>query len=305
MKNKILCGVVAILSIILIVVIVTKDPNHSFFDSNKENTIKIKDDGNKIQELKLEEYLIGVLAAEMPASFHEEALKAQAVASRTYAMYKINTNKKEDYDILTNITNQSFITEKEMKEKWGNQYEFYLDKIKKAIKETEQEVMYYEDKIIESFYFAMSNGTTEDSKSVFQESLPYIKSVSSNWDNESLNNFRVETNFNKEELCTKLNLNDCNTIQITNINRNNTNHIENITINNQTFTGVEVRKKLNLRSTDFEITNNNDNYTISTKGYGHGVGMSQYGANGMAKDGFTYQEILKHYYNDISIKKIV
>ncbi len=303
MKNKILIGVVVILSCILGVVMKQKEEHHSFFEP--ENTIKVKTKEDTIEELKIEEYLVGVLAAEMPASFHEEALKAQAVAARSYAMYKILHSQNEEYNILTDITNQSYITDEEMQEKWNNQYTFYLNKIKKAVKDTENEVMYYNNEIIEAFYFAMSNGTTEDAKSVFQETLPYIKSVSSSWDNETLNNFTVDTTMPKEEFCTKLNLESCTTIEIDNINRSTTNHINKLLINNKEFTGVEVRKILNLRSTDFTIDIELETVTITTKGYGHGVGMSQYGANGMAKEGYTYQEILKHYYNDITINKMV
>lgn len=304
MKNRILLGVVVILSFILVVVIVVKkETDYSF--SLEENKIKIKNQENKIEELELEEYLVGVLAAEMPASFEMEALKAQAVASRTYAMYKINTNKNQDFDILTSVTNQSYITKEDMKKKWENQYTYYLEKIKKAVEETKSEVIYYDGEIIESFYFAMSNGTTEESALVFQEELPYIKSVPSSWDNESLKNFQVETILTKSEFCQKLNLNICQEIKIENIKRTNSNRINEITINNKTFKGVEIRSLLDLRSTDFELTYNNDSVTITTKGYGHGVGMSQYGANGMAKEGYTYQEILNYYYNDISIKKMV
>ncbi len=304
MKNKILLGAVVILSFILIVVISTKkETDHSFFET--EDTIKIKTQENKIEELNLEEYLIGVLAAEMPASFHEEALKAQAVASRTYAMYKINTNENQDYDILNDVTNQAYITKEEMKEKWQDQYAYYLEKVTKAVTATEKEVMYYDGEIIEAFYFAMSNGITEDAQSVFKESLPYIKSVSSSWDNEQLNNFSVNTSFTKNEFCNKLNLTNCTVINISNIKRNLTNRVESLVINNQEFLGTQIRQLLSLRSTDFKINVDNNNITITTKGYGHGVGMSQYGANGMAKEGFTYQEILNYYYNDISINKLV
>lgn len=305
MKNKILLGVVVILSVVLIVVIsFKKETNHSFF-SEEENIIKIKNKENKIEELNLEEYLIGVLAAEMPASFELEALKAQAVASRTYALYKIIKNKNQEYHILTDVTNQSYITKEEMQTKWQNDYEYYLEKITKAVESTKNEVMFYNGEIIESFYFAMSNGKTEDAGMVFQEDLPYIKSVPSNWDNESLNNFLVTTSFKKEEFCAKLSLNTCTTINIDNINYSTSHRINTITINNQEFKGTDVRKQLNLRSTDFEINILNNEIKITTKGYGHGVGMSQYGANGMAKDGYTYQEILNYYYNDISIHKMV
>ncbi len=304
MKNKILLGVVVILSLINIVVICTKKTDHSFFNEEEEKKITVKTSDNQLENLNLEDYLIGVLAAEIPASFHEEALKAQAVASRTYALYKIKTNKNENYDILADISNQAYITKEEMKEKWQEGYDHYLEKITKAVNETKNEAMFYHDEIIESFYFSMSNGYTEDASFVFSESLPYIKSVSSKWDNESLNNFEVTTTFSKEDFCTKLGIANCQDLTMNNKTYTNTHRINTITINNQEFKGTEIRKKLNLRSTDFTI-DLKDTITITTKGYGHGVGMSQYGANGMAKEGFNYKEILNHYYKDISIKKIV
>lgn len=304
MRNKILLTIVVILSIVAYVVISkNKEPNHSFLD--KENIIKIKTKEEKIEELNLEEYLIGVLAAEMPASFEIEALKAQAVASRSYAMYKLLHSENEDYNILTDITNQVYINKEEMEEKWGDNYSLYLEKISKAVEDTNKEVMYYDNEIIESFYFAMSNGSTEDAQMVFQSDLPYIKSVSSSWDNETLNNFLVTKTLTKEEFCSSLNLENCQTINIDNINRSATHRIRTIKINNIEFKGTEIRTKLNLRSTDFEINIYGEEISITTKGYGHGVGMSQYGANGMAKEGYNYKEILNHYYNNITINKIV
>lgn len=304
MKNKILLAIVIILSCILIAVIGwEKNSNHSFFSSEKQ--IKIKDENNNITKLNLEEYLIGVLAAEIPASFHEEALKAQAVAARTYAMYKIEHSKEKDYDILTTITDQSYISENEMKEKWQQDYEKYFTKIKTAVEETKNEVMYYNDEIIEAFYFSMSNGKTESAATVFQEDLPYIESVDSTWDNEQLRNFLVETEFSKAEFCKKLNLEDCNTFNIQSIEKSEGDRIEKITINNKTFSGTDIRKLLSLRSTDFTIKEEQDSIIITTKGYGHGVGMSQYGANGMANEGYNYQEILNYYYKNITLKKMV
>lgn len=304
MKNKILLFVVIVLSIITIAVISKKqETNHSFF--NKEDTIKVKTKEEKIEELKIEDYLVGVLAAEMPASFESEALKAQAVASRSYALYKIYHNENEDYDILTDVTNQSYITKEEMQEKWKNNYSFYLNKITKAVKDTEHEVMYYNNEIIEAFYFAMSNGATEDAQTVFKTDLPYIKATTSSWDNESLNNFKVTTKFSKVEFCTSLKLENCNTIDIGNINYSASHRINTLVINNKTFSGTEIRSLLSLRSTDFLIDIGEENVEITTKGYGHGVGMSQYGANGMAKEGYDYKEILMHYYNDITINKMV
>lgn len=304
MKNKILLIIVVILSFVNIAVIGLKNKsNHSFF--SEEKNIKIKDKENNIKQINLEEYLIGVLAAEMPASFELEALKAQAVAARTYALYKIEHTENQEYNVLTTVTDQSYITEEEMQNKWQTDFEKYYAKIKQAIEATTNEVMYYNNQVIEAFYFSMSNGKTETARAVFQEDLPYIESVSSEWDNESLTNFLATKEISKTDFCQQLALENCDTISINIIDKSEGNRINKIKINEKEFLGTEIRKKLELRSTDFEISVENEKIIITTKGYGHGVGMSQYGANGMAKEGYSYKEILNYYYQDITINKIV
>jgi len=261
----------------------------------KELTIKINKN-NEIKKIKLEEYIIGVVAGEMPASFEEEALKAQAVASRTFAMYKLETANKE-YDLETTVDDQVYIDKLEMKTKWEDDYEYYYNRIKEAVKETENLVMKKDNKIFKSYYFAMSNGLTADSLSVFKENT--IDSVSSPWDNETLNKFMVTTEYNIKDLQDKLNQKEIKTITI--LKRDKTNRVEKVLINDKEYTGIEFRKLLSLRSTDFDIQLKNNICYITTKGYGHGVGMSQYGANGMAKENYKYDEILKYYYQDIEI----
>ena len=158
-----------------------------------------------------------------------------------------------------------------------------------------------DNKVFKSYYFAMSNGYTEDSITVFGDTT--TKSVSSPWDNETLNKFIVSTEFTEEELKTKLNITESiKNITITKTDKNN--RVNEIKVNNIIYTGIEFRKKLNLRSTDFKVEQNDNKYIITTRGYGHGVGMSQYGANGMAKENYTYKEILEYYYQNIKIKEI-
>ena len=308
-KNLLLYIIVLILIPIFVVSMIYKSLDNEKLDNDIKKTtskeisssITIKiNKNNKIKELDLEEYIIGVVAGEMPASFEMEALKAQAVTSRTYAMYKIN-NTKDNYDIETNVDDQVYITTDEMKEKWGNDYELYYNKIKDAVYSTQNLVMKKDNKIFKSYYFAMSNGTTADSSTVFGEST--TTSVESPWDNESLNKFLVTTEFTSNEIKTKLNIKD----DITNIeilSRDKTNRVEKIKVNNKTYTGIEFRQLLSLRSTDFTLSKIDNTYSITTKGYGHGVGMSQYGANGMAKENYTYDKILKYYYQNIEIDEI-
>lgn len=298
MKNRNL--VIAVIILTIIAILSSFDKKETVF-LNEEKKVTIKNnETTEEKELELEEYIIGVVAGEMPASFEVEALKAQAIAARSYAMNKVNSSK-ETYDLVTDVSNQVYITQDEMKEKWQSKYDYYYKKIKDAVLETKGLVMKYNDEIISAYYFAMSNGSTEDVSLVFGESKDYLQSVDSSWD-ENVKNFTVETNITKEEFCKKLDI-SCDDIIIKDIKRSETNRVNEITINNKTFKGTEVRSILNLRSTDFNIEIN-ESIKITTKGYGHGVGMSQYGANEMAKKGSTYEEILKHYYNNIEISKI-
>ena len=293
MKNKILFVVVVFLTIILIV-----EPKNLEVKKKIKKEVKVEETYNE----QLEEFVIQVVAAEMPASFFDEALKAQAVAARTFSEYKIK-HEGITYEDLYNSTDQAHIDEDEMKNKWGSDFEKYYEKIKKAVNETKGEILTYNDEVIKSYYFAMSNGYTEDSLSVFNESVPYLQSVVSTADNESLNKFEVETIFNKDEFCEELEI-ECSNLIVNNQILDKTGRIKEITINNKMFTGIDVRKKLNLRSTDFKIEESNNEIKITTRGYGHGVGLSQYGANGMAEEGYNYKDILKHYYKDVEIKKM-
>ena len=299
MQNKILLIVVIILSFVL--VYVSSREVTTFFNTEASKKIVVKDKNNLLKTLNIEDYIVGVVAAEMPASFNEEALKAQAVASRTYAIYKINTSTG-DFDVVTDVSNQSYITIDEMKTKWGSDFDKYYKKIKEVVDNTKGEVMTYDGEVIEAYYFAMSNGYTEKSSLVFAVDKDYLQSVESNYESD-LKNFEVTKEFTKNEICTKLNV-SCDSLNIANIERSETGRVNKITINGVTFKGTEVRKKLDLRSTDFTITKDGDKYLITTKGYGHGVGMSQYGANGMASEGYNYQDILKYYYQNIEFSTI-
>ena len=299
MQNKYLIIIIVVLSIIAIVSSPNKEETAYFNDDLVNVTVKDVD-SNEETNLDLEEYVVGVVAGEMPASFEIEALKAQAIAARSYALSKIETST-ESYDLVTDITNQVYITTEDMQEKWGEDYDFYYDKIKNAVSATKNLVMEYEGDVISAYYFAMSNGSTEDVSLVFGEARDYLKSVDSSWD-ESIKNFSVTTTFTKKEFCSKLSI-DCSNITIGAIDRSSTNRVNTIVINDKEFKGTTLRTLLGLRSTDFTI-DIADDIKITTKGYGHGVGMSQYGANEMAKNGASYEEILNHYYKDIDIVEI-
>ena len=299
MKNKILLFINIVLVVVYINMRSTINSDTSFF--NNENTIVIKDlKTGQISKMDMEDYLIGVVSGEMPASFNEEALKAQAIAARTYAYYKI-ASSKGDYDITTDASTQVHLTESQMHDKWKSDYDFYFNKIKKIVNDTKDMVITYNDNIISAYYYAMSNGYTEDSINAFNEDKDYLKTTISDED-ESNHNFLNRIVYSKIDFCNALNI-SCNSIIITNVTRNASNRVSSIMINNRSFTGNEIRSKLSLRSTDFNIYVDDD-ITIVTKGYGHGVGMSQYGANTMAMKGYSYEDIIKHYYQNTEIKDI-
>lgn len=260
------------------------DYDHNFVDI---------DYNNQQFKLTLQDYIIGVVAAEMPASFHEEALKAQSIASRTYL---INTMSTTPIDTTTN--NQVYIDKQTMKEKWGTDFETYYNKISKCVKDTKREIITYNNQPIKAFYHSMSNGYTDSSINVFNEQYDYLNITKSYEENTT----RTIT-LSKQYFCTKLNI-DCSNITITNIDKDKSNRIKTITINNKLYNGTTVRNLLSLRSTDFTINISDDLVEITTNGYGHGVGMSQYGANHMANDNKTYKEILLHYYQNTEITNI-
>lgn len=252
---------------------------------------------DEVINLELEEYVVGVVACEMPASFDDEALKAMSVAARTFALYKLKNNK--NYKLKSDTSDQCYISLSEMKDKWGNNFDKYYNKIKNLVYETKNEYMIYNDEVIISFYFSISNGYTENVENVFSQKLDYLVSVDSSWDKNS-NYKSKDLKIKINDFFNKLGIDYSNNIKIK-YERSDTGRVNYLYINGNKFKGTKIRSLLSLRSTDFEISNDKEYVYIKTKGYGHGVGMSQYGANYMAKSGYKYDEILKHYYTDVEI----
>lgn len=268
---------------------------------NKKVKVKIVSTG-EIKEIPLEKYVLGVVAGEMPATFNIEALKAQAVASRTYVLKK--TEKQNAYDVEDGTNSQVYIEEEKMKEKWKENYNKNLKKIKKAVKDTKGEVLLYNNNLIDAMFFSTSNGYTENSADVFSSDLPYLKSVSSDWDKTESPVFNSTNSFSKKEFLFNLGFTNTDKIDIKDIKRTETGRVKTLIINNKIFDAKKIRTIFNLKSTSFTIKIANDQVIFNVNGFGHGVGMSQYGANGMAKEGYDYKDILKHYYQGTEIKKI-
>ncbi len=265
------------------------------------NIIKVKNEKTgKILEVPFEEYIKGVVSAEMGSNFEIEALKAQAVASRSYALYHMNG---KEYDVTNTTSNQVYLTDDELKEKWKDSYPKQINKIKKAIEETKGEYLTYNGETVNAMFFAASVGKTENSEEVFVSKVPYLRSVSSVWD-EAAPVFTDTVTLNINDFYQKLNIPYNDNLNIEILEKTSTGRIKTLKINNQEFKGRDVSQKLNLKSNYFEIIKNDKKITITTKGYGHGVGLSQYGANGMAKEGKNYKEILSHYYQGTQIKKM-
>ena len=260
--------------------------------------VKVKRSNGEIITIELEEYLIGVVGAEMPALFHEEALKAQSVIARTYALKSISQGK-----ILTDTeSTQSYKNNSELKSLWGSKYDIYYNKIKNAVNSTKGEYLTYNGTYIDAVYHSTSNGRTENSSNVWNNYFPYLVSVDSKYDSTNPS-FIHEIELSYEYLSSKLGTDINNETNFNILGYTEGNRIANISINDKNYTGVEFRNILSLRSASFEIENLENGIKIITKGYGHGVGMSQYGANGMAKHGYSYKDILKHYYQGVVIKK--
>jgi stage II sporulation protein D len=257
-----------------------------------------------IEVVPLEEYIVGVLAGEMPVNFHLEALKAQAVAARSYVLKRMIQSRQDEYDVIDTVAHQVYLDLNYLKTKWQDNYVNRINKLRKAVFDTKGEFMVYEGAIVDALYFSTSNGFTEDSEAVFSFAAPYLRSVESLWDETASPVFKDQKVYKADAFYQQLGLpyNERLTIDI--LEKTNSGRISQLKINNHSFTGRDIRALLQIRSTDFEIIKAGKLIYINTKGFGHGVGMSQYGANGMALSGSSYLDILNHYYQGIIIKKL-
>lgn len=255
-------------------------------------------------QLDLESYVFGVVAGEMPASFHLEALKAQAIAARTYI---IHHSIKEDPSLTTGyvtdtVFDQVYKSDEELKQLWEDNYETYKAKIKEAVSATADQILVFDEEPIFPAFFSTSNGYTENAEDYWSNPLPYLISVESPWDKSSPK-FAEDIALNKQEVLEKLKLTDDSLLMIKPV-YNDSGRLKWIAFGQSIFTGRELREALNLPSSDITVEVKEDQVVFKTEGYGHGVGMSQYGADGMAKSGYTHVDILKHYYQGVSLSTL-
>lgn len=280
------------------------------YEKSKTDEISYFDisDG-KVKTCDLEEYLVGVLAAEMPAEYELEALKAQAVAARSYILSK--KDSKSDKHPTADICNDSThckgqIDEKTAKERWGKEKaDTYWQKLTEATRETKGEYMICGDEVVEAFFFARSGGRTENSEDVWGERRPYLRSVESAGD-LNYSQFISTAEFKNDEARRLLGILEKQSdkpLSIGKITRTDGGNIKSIEIDGKEYKGTEIRKIFDLKSADFDVTQTDKSVIFSVRGFGHGVGMSQFGANEMAEIGKKYTEILSHYYTNIQIVK--
>ncbi|WP_341479593.1 stage II sporulation protein D [Clostridium gallinarum] len=268
----------------------------------------------RIEEISLEEYVKSVVSGEMLVSFSEEALKAQAVAARTYIISKRSKpcDIANGADVCDTTHCQVYISKSERLEKWGDKGEEYWNKISKAVEETKDKVLTYNNELVlYPQYFSTSSGMTENAVDVFSNDVPYLVSTESKGE-EIAPKYESEFSFNINEFVSKINNkypeaqltadNLSGNIEI--ISRSDAGGIKEIRFGNTRIKGADFRLAFGLSSTNFEYSIDSENIVFKCKGYGHGVGMSQWGANVMANNGSNYEEILKHYYKGTELKAI-
>ncbi len=290
--------------------------NSSKYAYNKYGKVKllhIKD--NTIEELDIDEYLLGVVSAEMPADFEEEALKAQAVVARTYTIYMIehNKGKHENADICDDSSCcQAWISKGDRLSRWDEEKrDNNWKKIERAVYSTAGKVATYNGDVIDAFFHSNSGGKTEEVSNVWGgENLPYLQSVETSGE-EAYSQYASEVVLGKSDFEDKIkqkypdfviDYNNTECIEI--IEYTQGNRVKTIKIGNLELSGVEVRSLIGLRSANFVVEISDDNIKFSVKGYGHGVGMSQTGADSMAKQGSNYEEIIQHYYTGVEVTNI-
>ena len=301
--KKILLFLLLILFIPFMIVVLFVKDDEIKFEYIKTEYVRVKRKDNSIIKVPLEDYIVGVLAGEMPIDFEEEAFKAQAVAARSYVLIKMKENINNDYDVVDTVQNQVYLDYVYLKNVWKNNYIKNINKLKKIVKDTKGQYLEYNGEIAQTMYFSTSTGVTENCKEIFGNDVPYLTSVDSKWDNISPL-YETSQEYNINEFFQKLNLPYSNVLNISYIKRTSTGRNIKLMINNNIYNASDIMKIFNIKSTFFDITKNNNIIKISSKGYGHGVGMSQYGAQAMALKKYKYNQILYHYYKNTKIKKI-
>lgn len=305
MREKIINSVLIILAVFFLPIFITTILTDVGKSNNKSEDLMINIHyKNNDEQISLETYLIGVVAAEIPVYFDEEALKAQAVTARTYTLKRYQENPS----IIFTDDIQDYYSNEELEEMWGvNDYAFYYSRIRDAVQQTKGQVITYNNELIDAVFHSTSIGMTRSALDVWGQDIPYLQVA------ESLEDINAPTYLHKHSFDFK-NFQEVavqydgeivfskdlpNEIQI--VERNKEGYILSIQLGNKIFNGEEFRKIFDLASSNFSLSFTDNEISIVCKGYGHGVGLSQYGAEAMAKSGNSFVEILKHYFKDIQV----
>lgn len=295
-----------ILAILMILWWFSSPPDTHFEWGTEPNIVLYLHDKDQTVKLRFEEYLVGAVAAEMPASFGLEALKAQAVCARTYAVKKLigqrTYPRQSDLSDDINVC-QAYISLKDFHQAHPSNYQELLVRIRQAVNETRGEIMLCDEEPIDAVYHSTCGGQTEDVAEVWLQSLPYLTSVKCKYCIDSKHYSTIQV-FSTQQVESYIGLNNDENLQIDVLETSTSGRIKELCINKHILSGEQFRHKLNLPSNWLQFETEPGKIIIKSRGYGHGVGMCQYGANGMAQDGANYQEILRHYYKNIEFIKI-
>lgn len=283
--------------------------NYTVEEKAETQNVKVMSaSSGQVTEMPIREYLIASVAAEIGGSAEEEAVKAQAVACHTLLIYKKSHKDSSLNGADISDTSQKLLSTDEQKEKWGENYAVFREKIEKYVKEVENKILCFDGEPIMATFFSISNGKTENAENVWGKALPYLVSVDSP-DDKLSSNFTSTVSLSADEfkkILTEKGAKPEGKAKewIGKCELNSTGTVKSISLCGKSFSGTEVRNMFSLKSATFTVKYEDEKFIFSVSGYGHGVGMSQYGANEMAKKGNTYDEILLHYYKNAVISTI-
>lgn len=312
-----LITIILVIPTLIVVPYVSGDKQQDVTEGKKPEQVKItmgkspfsvavmRSDSESVEDVPLEKYVSRVVASETPAEFEMEALKAQALAARTYIVNRmLSQDNVKNPDVGDTVNDQVYHNAQELRSLKGDTYDEEMSKIKKAVTATKGEIITYQDAPIAPAFFSTSNGYTENSEDYWKNEVPYLRSVKSPWDVDTpkfLDQKIFTIGEAKKLLKADLSTNGTIAMEIT---RTKGERVDQLKIGDQTFSGRDVREALKLRSSDFSIEQKNNHLIFTTQGYGHGVGMSQFGANGMAKEGSGYKKIVQHYFQGVEISTL-
>lgn len=316
-KYMILCSV--LMAAMILMPLTAMEKQHKTIVTTEKNVSEsedgvisvMKSESGKVEKLDLTEYTVGALASEMNINCHDEALKAQAVACYTYALYVRERSDKEELNgaDLSDDSSvfQGYLNLDERKKKWGNNFEKYEERAQKIVKEVAGKKMTYNGKPILAAYHDICSGRTESAETVWGEDIPYLQSVTSSGDRLSPDYDKTVT-FDEEKFRSAVQIidgielsDDCES-WVGKAERTNSGFVKTIEIGGTKVDSGDFRKALSLASRNFTVSCSDGKFTVKTVGSGHMVGMSQYGADYMARQGSDWQEILKHYYTGITVE---